>query len=90
MKIVTFRRAGTAPEPGAVVGDRVIGLSAAGYNSTLEMIEAWDAARADVEAFVRDFPREAAADLSSVTLLAPIPRPPKIICVGLNYRDHAI
>jgi 2-keto-4-pentenoate hydratase/2-oxohepta-3-ene-1,7-dioic acid hydratase in catechol pathway len=29
-------------------------------------------------------------DLSSVTLLAPIPRPPKFICVGLNYRDHAI
>jgi 2-keto-4-pentenoate hydratase/2-oxohepta-3-ene-1,7-dioic acid hydratase in catechol pathway len=25
-----------------------------------------------------------------VRLLAPIPRPPKIICVGLNYRDHAI
>src|SRR6185437_12454868 len=21
--------------------------------------------------------------------LAPIPRPPKVICIGLNYRDHA-
>jgi len=29
-------------------------------------------------------------DLSQVTLLAPVPRPPKFICVGLNYRDHAI
>jgi 2-keto-4-pentenoate hydratase/2-oxohepta-3-ene-1,7-dioic acid hydratase in catechol pathway len=28
-------------------------------------------------------------DLAAVTLLAPIPRPPKFICVGLNYRDHA-
>jgi 2-keto-4-pentenoate hydratase/2-oxohepta-3-ene-1,7-dioic acid hydratase in catechol pathway len=28
--------------------------------------------------------------LASVRLLAPIPRPPKIICVWLNYRDHAI
>jgi 2-keto-4-pentenoate hydratase/2-oxohepta-3-ene-1,7-dioic acid hydratase in catechol pathway len=27
--------------------------------------------------------------LSAVKLLAPIPRPPKFICVGLNYRDHA-
>ena len=26
---------------------------------------------------------------SEVTLLAPIPFPPKIICLGLNYRDHA-
>src|SRR6516225_12198447 len=28
-------------------------------------------------------------DLPDVRLLAPIPRPPKFICVGLNYRDHA-
>ena len=27
--------------------------------------------------------------LSEVRLLAPVPRPGKIICVGLNYRDHA-
>ena len=26
---------------------------------------------------------------SDVRLLAPIPRPGKIVCVGLNYRDHA-
>ena len=32
----------------------------------------------------------AAFSLDSVTLLAPIPRPPKLICVGLNYRDHAL
>ena len=31
----------------------------------------------------------ASHDLADVTLLAPIPRPPKCICVGLNYRDHA-
>ncbi len=27
--------------------------------------------------------------LDQVTLKAPIPRPGKIICIGLNYRDHA-
>ena len=27
--------------------------------------------------------------LSEVKLLAPVPRPGKIVCVGLNYRDHA-
>lgn len=27
--------------------------------------------------------------ISKVTLLAPITSPPKIICLGLNYRDHA-
>lgn len=28
-------------------------------------------------------------DVQTVQLLPPIPRPPKIICVGLNYLDHA-
>jgi acylpyruvate hydrolase len=32
---------------------------------------------------------EAILDRSTVTLKAPIPRPGKIICLGLNYRDHA-
>lgn len=27
---------------------------------------------------------------SEVRLEAPVPRPPKIICIGLNYRDHVI
>jgi 2-keto-4-pentenoate hydratase/2-oxohepta-3-ene-1,7-dioic acid hydratase in catechol pathway len=90
MKIVTFRRAGTAPEPGVVADDRVIGLSGAGYNDILSMIADWDNARPVVESFVRQAPKEAAADLASVVLLAPVPRPPKLICVGLNYRDHAV
>ena len=28
-------------------------------------------------------------DLDSVTLLPPLPTPPKIVCVGLNYADHS-
>jgi 2-keto-4-pentenoate hydratase/2-oxohepta-3-ene-1,7-dioic acid hydratase in catechol pathway len=32
---------------------------------------------------------ERAWPLADVQLLAPIPRPGKVICVGLNYRDHA-
>lgn len=43
--------------------------------------------RAAADAAARpDAVRHAAA---SVRLLAPIPDPPKVICVGLNYRDHA-
>jgi len=30
-----------------------------------------------------------AVPLADVQLLAPVPRPGKVICVGLNYRDHA-
>jgi 2-keto-4-pentenoate hydratase/2-oxohepta-3-ene-1,7-dioic acid hydratase in catechol pathway len=32
---------------------------------------------------------EPAVALAEVTLLPPVPQPPKIICVGLNYADHA-
>ncbi len=33
--------------------------------------------------------KAAIRSLDSVRLAAPIPRPGKIICIGLNYRDHA-
>ncbi|MDI6690284.1 MAG: fumarylacetoacetate hydrolase family protein [Candidatus Bathyarchaeota archaeon] len=33
--------------------------------------------------------KHASSFLSETTLLAPITFPPKIICLGLNYRDHA-
>ena len=33
--------------------------------------------------------RNATISVDDVTLLAPVLRPPKIVCLGLNYRDHA-
>jgi 2-keto-4-pentenoate hydratase/2-oxohepta-3-ene-1,7-dioic acid hydratase in catechol pathway len=32
---------------------------------------------------------EAQVPAADVTLMVPIPRPPKILCIGLNYRHHA-
>lgn len=34
-------------------------------------------------------PAGALVPLTDVQLLAPVPRPSKIVCIGLNYRDHA-
>ena len=31
----------------------------------------------------------AAVPLAALTLRAPVPRPGKVLCIGLNYRDHA-
>lgn len=86
MKLVTFRRGGGKPEVGVLSGDTVAGLAMAGFPDVLSVLAG------GVEA--RDRAEDAAAKsetvpLSSVTLLAPVPRPPKLICVGLNYRDHA-
>lgn len=46
----------------------------------------------DLVSAVRDEDRETTnveTGLEETRLLAPIPRPGKIICLGLNYRDHA-
>ncbi|MEM7169990.1 MAG: fumarylacetoacetate hydrolase family protein [Pseudomonadota bacterium] len=43
----------------------------------------------DVEAIVRTVPPGDLLDEGSLTYLAPIVRPPKLLCVGLNYHSHA-
>ena len=89
MRFVTFRHDGTAAEPGVVSGDRVVGLAGAGFPDLLSVIGGGQAALARVEEWVSQAGSGAARPLSSVKLLSPIPRPRRILCVGLNYRDHA-
>jgi acylpyruvate hydrolase len=43
---------------------------------------------ADLLRMGRSLGQSPVVDLSSVRLLPPIPVPPKILCVGLNYDDH--
>jgi len=33
--------------------------------------------------------KDATISMEEVTILPPVPLPPKIVCLGLNYRDHA-
>src|ERR1017187_412555 len=90
MKLVTFRRAGRAPEAGVVLSERVVSLAGAGYPEMLSLLTEGAEGRARVENWIYNPPPEAVAELAAVKLLAPVPRPPKMICVGLNYRAHAI
>jgi 2-keto-4-pentenoate hydratase/2-oxohepta-3-ene-1,7-dioic acid hydratase in catechol pathway len=73
-----------------VQNERVVDLSGAGFPDLLSVIAGGAGARPRVDAWVAGEGSRTAAPLADVKLLAPIPRPPKIICVGLNYRDHAI
>src|SRR6185369_11598806 len=75
MRLVTFQGVGSSPQAGVVSGDTVTGLG----TDMLSVIAAGTPPSASGTSYA----------LSSVQLLAPIPRPPKFICVGLNYRDHA-
>src|ERR1700685_1193203 len=89
MRFVTFQD-GNAAHVGVVSGDStVLDLSSIGFGSLLELIESGPEGRAKVENFVYSPPDNAKRLLQDVQLLAPIPRPRKLICVGLNYRDHA-
>lgn len=62
-------------------------LSSTGFQNVLEIIEGGPDALRIVKLAMDSAP---AVPLASVKLMAPMTRPPKIICIGLNYRDHAI
>ena len=91
MRLATFKTdPGAAPELGVVVaGDRIAPLSRGGASLARDMIDLiarWPALKD--EARRRAEAGEGARPLASVTLLAPIPRPGKIMAIGLNYADH--
>jgi len=89
MQFVTFERNRSA-EPGVIAGGNVIGLKEAGFPTLVAIIAGGLEARRRVETWLATPPADAVVPVAGARLLAPIPRPPKIICVGLNYRDHAI
>jgi 2-keto-4-pentenoate hydratase/2-oxohepta-3-ene-1,7-dioic acid hydratase in catechol pathway len=86
MKLVTFRH-NQSVQPGVLRGSEVVGLAAAGFADMIAVLGGGAEARGRIESAAAG---GAGVPLSAVKLLAPVPRPPKIICVGLNYRDHAI
>jgi len=89
MRLVTFED-GSGPEAGILVDEDVVPLSAfdAPASSVKGLLEALDAnALADLGERAKSAQQRIA--LSGLRLLAPVPDPEKIICLGLNYRDHA-
>jgi len=70
--------------------DQIFPLEEAGYSDALSFIAAgehvWDAAASRAKAASQ----ETLISLSRVQLLSPLPRPGKILCVGLNNREQAI
>lgn len=90
MKIVTFRRdAGSLPEVGIVHGDNVVSVGKQ-FPTPIALIEKWSSAQASLAESVEKAPADQTIPLAKAILGAPVPRPAKLICIGLNYRDHAI
>jgi acylpyruvate hydrolase len=75
MRIVTFNRNGSV-QYGARIGSRI-------------KIHPGASSAVDLAVNGAEHPAREEISLSDVELLAPVPRPGKIICIGLNYRAHA-
>lgn len=70
--------------------DQVFPLDVIGYDDALSFLTAGESAWQAAASRVRAASPEELIPLAHVRLLSPIPRPGKILCIGLNYRDHAI
>ncbi|MCH8885851.1 MAG: fumarylacetoacetate hydrolase family protein [SAR324 cluster bacterium] len=91
MKIIAFEDNG-APALGVAQGETVahLGQCAPELPSTLlGLIESGEQAFQAAEAAARQAGAEARRPLDGLRFLPPLPNPSKIICLGLNYADHA-
>ena len=86
MRLLTYTT-GNGARAGLAIGDQIADLAAAGYGDVLSFLEDGDEAIEAAQKLAAD-PGQT-INRSDATLLAPIV-PPKFICIGLNYRDHAI
>ncbi len=89
MKFVTFHQ-GRATRLGVVDGDQVIDLNAADASVPPDLRAALRAG-VDLQAAARRAIGSGAArvPLASLSLAPLVPEPGKVICLGLNYYDHA-
>jgi len=90
MRLVSYRADGTCAA-GVLLGDQIVPFSSlerppgASVRGVLEELDA--EALEELEATAGAAGERIALD--GVQLLAPVPDPEKIVCIGLNYRDHA-
>jgi 2-keto-4-pentenoate hydratase/2-oxohepta-3-ene-1,7-dioic acid hydratase in catechol pathway len=89
MRLVTFD-GGEGPRPGIQIGGQIVPAAAldAQGSSVRELLCSYDAAGLS-ELGERAATCESRLARSEVRLLAPVADPEKIICLGLNYSDHA-
>ncbi len=83
MRIASFERPGGGVGYGVVEGTGLVDLSARLRDTALlEVVAAPERAREAAAGAPADFA------LDDVVLLPPLPRPPRILCVGVNYLDR--
>lgn len=86
MRLATFTAEGTT-RVGLVVGDELVDLAAAAPELPREMPQLLAAGAGDALRRAADG-GGGRRSLAEVRLEAPVLRPPKVLAVGLNYKDH--
>lgn len=90
MRIVRYSVDGSSWLLGAEVGERIVQLPEPGLLSLIAAgEEGLNRAREVVQAAQDGSSAVAVVDRARVKLGAPLTNPPKLICIGLNYKDHA-
>jgi len=92
MRLVTYRGKHEAPRAaraGVLVEDGVIDVSRLVGPLPTDVLGLIQGGPSVLDRVRTAAARARATPLADVTLLAPIPRPPKIVCIGVNYADHA-
>jgi 2-keto-4-pentenoate hydratase/2-oxohepta-3-ene-1,7-dioic acid hydratase in catechol pathway len=96
MKLATYEARDKTQRLGAVTnrgivdlheGAKHVGIASEPFTDMLAFFNGGESARKQAQQLAE---RGEAIPLQSVRFLPPIPRPGKIVAVGLNYRDHAM
>ena len=97
MRLISYAH-GAATRAGVVVDDAVYDLDAVpsaelgSTSSTREFLELYGdrlaSLSAELQAAAAKLPGARVGERDGVRLLAPITDPAKVLCIGLNYRDH--
>jgi 2-keto-4-pentenoate hydratase/2-oxohepta-3-ene-1,7-dioic acid hydratase in catechol pathway len=83
MRLVTFVEGGKAARPGLVVDGGVVDLGAEGFEDAIAFMGAPGSVQAEAAR------ARATIAMEKVRLLAPVPNPPRIFGIGVNYAEHA-
>jgi 2-keto-4-pentenoate hydratase/2-oxohepta-3-ene-1,7-dioic acid hydratase in catechol pathway len=99
MRVVRYEGSDRVTRLGALTDSGVIDLQAAAsaagiavetFADTASFLSAGEAGVGNAVKLVQEASKAASTPLEAVVLRAPVPKPGKIIAVGLNYRDHSM
>ena len=69
---------------------RNLGIAADAFADMISFLSAGESAAGDARRLVKEASQGSVVAMTGIRILPPVPRPGKIIAIGLNYRDHQI